>query len=50
MWRTTIFTGSSALEPSISIHVLHVEDDVYNARTDKVIMISIHVLHVEDDI
>ena len=49
VWRTTFNAPTVAKGPSISIHVLRVEDD--SARSPKPMMraISIHVLRVEDD-
>ena len=34
---------------TISIHVLHVEDDIDKKKKAESLRISIHVLHVEDD-
>ena len=49
MWRTTHLDVNPRHIGPISIHVLHVEDDLGNKGHVLVSLISIHVLHVEDD-
>ena len=50
MWRTTHLDVNPRHIGPISIHVLHVEDDLGNKGHVLVSLISIHVLHVEDDL
>ena len=49
VWRTTESKEEVLKYIRISIHVLRVEDDVWEIKTDGESKISIHVLRVEDD-